>query len=324
MGIKPQVVIGLLVVTLVASSFSFAVSVSGSEPDPVPFEATTEGGLSADARLLANKSSAVLPRAQAFYTQYQYPVGYVGIPFLLNDLHRSARTAEFGQLTTVYVTDFSGTGVYLNKNNTLAASEEGTTDWVTAKDAYFVVESDTQTIGRTPAIVPFSQASDANSFTEQYGGVVEQWDELRQRRYENIARSQNDWERLVSERQAWAENTTGAARVLVDRPVSTVVGRDTQTLQAAIKQAPANTTVRIPPGRYDVDGVRISKPITISGAGSSETVISGDETGSVFNVTSRQVAILNLNITGVGREMDIGPVFVGNQYPKQKMHNAHP
>jgi len=170
MDLRHRTLIGLLVVALVVSSFSFAVNVSGNGPEPVPFEATTEGGLSAYAQLQADETNAVLPRAEAFYTQYQYPVGYVGIAFLLNDLHRSARALEFGQLATVYVSDFTDTGVHLNENNTLVAESEESIGWVTGRDAYFVVDSDAETVGRTPAIVPFSNADDAESFAQRYDG----------------------------------------------------------------------------------------------------------------------------------------------------------
>lgn len=285
------------------------MSGSSGEPRPVPFEATTEGGLSADAQLQAAETNTTLPRAEAFYTQYQYPVGYVGIPFLLNDLHRSARTAEFGQLTTVYVTDFSGTGVALNENGTLVMSSAETTDWVTGEEAYFVMNSSAETVGRTPAIVPFSNATEARRFARQYGGSVERWQSVRQRRYDGIERTEEDWQRIVADRQAWADIAVDRAQRLASRPVSIVVESGEEPLQAAVDRAPSNTTVRLRPGRYDVDGLRIDKPITIRGAGQASTVVNGDGDGSVFNVTASRVGITDLKVTGVGTEMDIGPIF---------------
>jgi len=51
-----------------------------------------------------------------------------------------------------------------------------------------------------------------------------------------------------------------------DRPVSTVVGEDVDTVQEGIDEAPANTTVLVPEGTYE-ETLRIDRPITLAGEG---------------------------------------------------------
>lgn len=323
MGIRPHLLVALLVVALVVSSVTFAVDVSGSGPQPVAFEATTEGGLTAAAQTQAAESNAVLPRAEAFYTQYQYPVGYVGLAFFLNDLHRAGRLKEFGQLRTVFVSDFTDSDAHLNQNGTLVASYEASIDWVAARDAYFVVDSRAETVGRTPAIVPFGEQAPARSFARRYDGSVVRWETLRSRQYNSVERTASDWRAVVRQRRKRAARRVRRARRLTERPVSVTVGKDVETLQAALHRAPPNTTVRVPAGRYNVTTVQVTKPLTVTGAGPDSTVVSGNGRGSVFNVTGKRVAVTDMNVSGVGNRTETGPVLVDENYTYRKMHKVY-
>jgi nitrous oxidase accessory protein NosD len=79
-----------------------------------------------------------------------------------------------------------------------------------------------------------------------------------------------------------------------------VVGDDAPTLAAAVEQAPPNTTVAVPPGRYDAN-VTVDAPVTIRGTG-PDTVLDGGENGSVVRLRADGAAVTSLTIAGVGPE----------------------
>ncbi|WP_135306062.1 NosD domain-containing protein [Haloarcula amylovorans] len=297
---RPQIITLALIVVIVIGSASFVVDVKREEPRPVPFEGTNEGGLAYGAVYEASQTPAAIPRAEVYYSQYQYVAGYYGISFLINDLHEPGHTREFGRLLTVYVSDFTDTGVKLRSNSTLSVPPPNAAGWVAAENAYFVVESRAQTPGETQAIVPFSTRQSAHNFTQKYGGSVIRWNSLRNRQFDSVDRTRDEWEQTVTMRQTWANQTATRRQTLLDRPVETVVGTDAPTVAAAIEQAPPNTTVRVPPGSYNVTTLTISKPLTVRGAGPNSTTITGDGNGHVFSVTSDQAAIAGLRIAGIG------------------------
>lgn len=310
MVVRPQPLAVIVVGILLVASVSFAVDATGGIAKPVPFKGTNEGGLPSEATQIAEESDAVIPRAEAYFAQYPYVTGYDGIPYLINDLNEASTSREFGRVLTVYVSDFTGTGVYLDDSGTLSATNEGNVSWVTATDAYFVVNSRARTTGNTTAVVPFSDRTAARRFADRYEGTVVQWDELRQRRFEGVDWTQRKWERTVEQRQQWANRTTSQRQTLRDRPVSVVVGTDAPNLSAAIARAPPNTTVRVPAGTYDVTNLTVGKPLTIAGAGPNQTRISGDRRASVFTVGAAQTAITDLSITGIGNRSDTGRTLV--------------
>ncbi|MFB6102492.1 MAG: NosD domain-containing protein [Haloplanus sp.] len=323
MNVRPQPIAALLVVVLVLASVSFVVDPTAEQATPVPFEATNEGGLAFGAIYEARQTNAVVPRAEAFYAQYPYVVGYNGIPFLLNDLHDASRAREFGRLVTVYVSDFSDADVSLNAESTLVAPNEEAVGWVVAEEAYFVVDSRARTPGNTSAIVPFSERDAAREFTRQYGGSAVRWTTLRTRRFDGMDRTRREWRQAVSRRQRWANRTATRAASLRTRPVSVVVGEDAPTLAAAVAQAPANTTVRLPAGTYDASSLRISKPITVRGAGPNRTTVRGDGRGSVVNVSTDRVGITGLTITGVGDRQGVGETLLPQEHPYYRIRSTY-
>jgi nitrous oxidase accessory protein NosD len=77
--------------------------------------------------------------------------------------------------------------------------------------------------------------------------------------------------------------------------VSTVVGEDAPTVQAAIDAAPANSTVVVPNGTYS-EHLVVDKPLTLRGS----ATIRGNGTGTVVHVTSDRVAVAGLSVRGIG------------------------
>ncbi|WP_121822010.1 NosD domain-containing protein [Halostella salina] len=265
----------------------------------VPFERTQQTGLPDQVAREADSSPLVVPKAEVYYSQYRYVVGYRGVTSLVASLRTESGDA-FGSPMRVYVSDFSGIDLSLTDEGHLRAPESAPTKWVPAREAYFVVDSDATIPTRDAAIVPFSERRDAAAFADRYGGEVREWAGARAAPVGRLDRSSSEWQATVDRRLARANATAERATALRDRPVSTVVGRDAPTLADAVEQAPPNTTVRVPAGTHRVDDLRVDKPLTIRGAGQNETHVVGNGNGSVITVGANRTAVVDLSITGVG------------------------
>jgi nitrous oxidase accessory protein NosD/nitrous oxide reductase accessory protein NosL len=321
------VVLGVVVI-LVLGSVPFAVGVSPNRSaGAVDFDDTISVGISEGVVREAQRSSLVVPKAQVFYSQYRYPVGYYGVTSLVTDLQtRSER--GLGRPLQIYVTDFSDEPVRLDADGTLRLPEVRKAGWVRASDAFFVVESCAHVPTRQSVIVPFSNQTDAIAFASKYGGQVAQWDEVRSRETEPIGHTTAEWERITAEREVQTDSKVTARRTLLDRPVSVVVGEDAPTLADAVRSAPPNTSIRVPAGTYNVSNVSITKPVAIRGAGQNRTHLVGDGTGTVMTITSPRTAITNLSLSGVGparsgNNVTAGAVAVNKTSWNYNMRKVH-
>jgi parallel beta-helix repeat protein len=297
----PRPALAVLVAVLLLASTAFAADVAGGRQyEPVAFEDTIDLGMTGAVTVRADDESFVVPRAEAFYSGYRYVVGYHGVETLVDHLNSEGREATVGRPLAVFVTDFADSGVTLSPEGylTLPESPGAYTGWVPASDAVYVVGSE----ARTPAgsaVVPFSDRAAAGSFAEAYGGEVRSWSEVRATSFGTGAATRERMRESVQERDAWADRQVAATRPLLDRPVSVVVGEGASTVAAAVERAPANTTVRIPAGTYDVRNLAVRKPLTLRGAGNA-THLRGDGNGSVVRVRAPDVAVVDLRVTGVG------------------------
>ena len=299
MDSRTVAVVGVLLVIL--GTLPFVVSPTATTTAAVPFEETKPTGLPDRVVFQARESTLAIPKAQAYYSQYRYVVGYYGVTSLVSAAQTGERR-ELGRTLSIYVSDFSGTDVRVGEEGYLRMSELAVTGWVPARDAYFVVNSSARVPTRETAIVPFSNHSDAAAFARRYGGTVERWPTVRERSVGRTGRTVEQWQRIVEQRKDRTNRTVAAARRLLNRSVSVTVDRNASTLTRAIQQAPPNSTVVLPPGTYRVDGLRIRKPLTIRGAGPNATHIVGDRNGSVIVSTVPETAIAGVSITGVGPE----------------------
>lgn len=302
---KPRTlaVVVLVVSSLIVAPFAVPVSpqsATGSRAEIVPFDDTVSVGVPDAAVKQAQRSPLVIPKAEVFYSEYRYAVGYYGITSLAASLQEPDHERSLGQPLRVYVSDFSGENVTLTEDNYLRMPEQRTAGWIRAEDAYFVVNSAARIPSRETTVVPFSDRDDAAAFAEEYGGDVQRWDDVQSLKVGRLRQSQAEWDGDVQQRHERANETVAANRAILDRPEMTVVGRDAPSVSAAVEQAPPNTTVVVPPGTYQVESMEIQKPITLRGAGKNETQLLGDETGSVVTATEPRVGIANLSITGVG------------------------
>jgi nitrous oxidase accessory protein NosD/nitrous oxide reductase accessory protein NosL len=283
----------LLALALAASGFAAAPG-GGTQLSPVSFDETLTTGLTGVDVQQAEAVGHFVPKAQVFYSQYQYVVGYYGLEALVGGVTGPRQTAQFGDPLAVFVSDLSGTDPRLTDGEYIRLANSVEQGWSRAEETWFVVD----TPARTPAgstAVPFGDKRPAEEFAREYNGTVVDWESLQTRLGESAGTQQHT--PPVAASQQWANETVATARQTLDRPVSVVVGEDTG-LAAAVEQAPANSTVRIPAGRYDVN-VTVNKPITLRGAG-AETILDGGDNGSVLTVRSPRVGIADLQITGVG------------------------
>lgn len=287
-----------LAIVLLGAATAFAVGPPGATGiSPASFEDTLKTGLTGVDVNQAEEQGYAIPRAQVFYSQYEYVIGYYGIGSLVAGLEAADETGQFGQPLVVFVTDFGGTEPVLTDEGFVRLRQTTARGWVPASDARYVVGSGARTPGG-PAVLPFGEAADARAFAEAHGGEVLDWPAVQAHLATGGVDPATRRRELVATRQARADAAVTAAQQHRDRPVSTTVGEEAETIAEAVAAAPPNTTVVLPPGRYEAN-LTIAKPVTIRGAG-SETVLDGGGNGTILTVRSPEVAVTRLSMTGVG------------------------
>jgi nitrous oxidase accessory protein NosD/nitrous oxide reductase accessory protein NosL len=292
-----DLLVGLAVVVVVLSG-AFAVPVQSSDLEPVPFEDTVTLGMTGAVIQQSRAEETAIPKVQVYYSGYEYVVGYYGLESYVVEQRRTGHDRQFGRPLAVFVTDFTDTGAALTEEGYLTIEPGRVAGFVPARDTFVVVGSRAR-VPTGPVSVPFSERSAAEAFAAEHGGDVVPWPQVQDRLDPADRLGRERFAAAVSERSTWANETVGQSRTLRDRPVSVVVGEDEPTLAAALAAAPPNTTVRLPPGTYTTSGLTVEKPLTVDGAG-SETLIRGDENGTVLRVDAEAVAITDLRIDGVG------------------------
>ncbi|WP_152042584.1 NosD domain-containing protein [Salinigranum salinum] len=289
------VLVGLLVV----SSGAFAL---GPTPDdqlrPVPFDRTLSTGMTYVDVNRAETEGFLVPRAEVYFSQYRFVVGYYGVETAAGELAAPETRAGFGDPLAVFVSDFSTVSPVLTPEGHLTAERGRAVGWTRAEDASFVVDSSARAPSQ-PLAVSFSARADAEAFADAHGGRVVDWETLQRTAENPLDRRRDRFDRRIAAQQAWADDVAADGRALLDRPVSVVVGADAPTLAAALDRAPPNTTVRLPPGTYDVTNLSVTTPVTIAGSG-NDTVLRGNGTDSVLLLRQPHTAVSSLRITGVG------------------------
>ena len=268
---------------------AFLADPGAATPGPVAFDDTLQRGLPVSVEQRASESGASLPRAEVFYSQVQYAVGYTGVGEGVAAIQRAGRERQFGYPLVVYVSDYEGTGASCVGGTLRADADPG---WVTADGAAFVVDSSAETPAGT-AVIPFGSRDAAQSFAGDCNGSVLGWSELRDRPFERT--QADDVRDSLDDRRADADGKVAAGRKLLDRPVSTVVDGESSTVQDAIDAAPPNTTVLIE-GTIE-ENVTVRKPITLRG---HNVTLRGDGNGTVIEVQADRAAIAGVRIEGVG------------------------
>jgi parallel beta-helix repeat protein len=296
---RARYTLGLAALLLVVTGSTMLVGAGAGGYDPVSFRDTITTGLTDTAVQQVRETNATIPRAEVFYAQYRYVVGYHGVGALTASLADPATERQLGRPLAIYVSDYTGTGVHLQRDGTLAVADRpgATPGWVRATDAVYVVDGPAHHPGGA-AIVPFADRAAARAFAEEYGGEVVDWAALQERTSASAQPTEAQFREAVAERDGWADDRVAEARTLLDRPVSVTVGEDAPTLAAAIEAAPPNTTVRVPPGRYE-GPVTVDKPLTLRGAG-NDTHVVGPGNGTVIRATTARVAVADLAVSGVG------------------------
>jgi parallel beta-helix repeat protein len=286
-----RALVAIVLVGLVVVAGAFLVDAGDRQPDPVSFDRTISFDLpEADHQALQARNLSV-PEVQVFYSQYPYVVGYEGVERAVDVMGGPAHTQQYGHPLTIYVSDYADTGVAVTDDGYLDA--ESDPGWVSADAAWFVVDSDARTtVGET--IVPFGSEDAARSFADRHGGAVTRWSSVESR---DVDLSDAAAVRAtVPEQREHADDRVANVTPYLDRPVSTVVGEDTQTVQAAVDAAPPGTTVLVPPGTYE-EQVTVDRPVTLRGEGAR---LHGDGNGTVVTVTHDAAALSNLTLTGIG------------------------
>ena len=275
----------------------FAVD-PGTAPEPVDFGDTVRMGMSDAETRQAEFEGYEVPKAQVFYSQYGFVVGYNGIDSFARNLREARYERVWGVPTKAYVSDFSGTAPEPVDGRFVEA--DGEPVWVDASEAVYVVGTD------SGVVVPFSSVDDAEGYADRHGGDVVGFDALLETEFPapDVLESADE---VVKERAERADDDARAAHELLNREVSVVVGENStvETVQDAVDVAPSGTAVHVPEGVYE-EHVVLDKPITLVGEGGEEgedgTRIVGYGNGTVVSVESDDVAVSSLRISGVGEE----------------------
>lgn len=274
---------------------SFALSAEGSSPDPVPFEQTTSTGIGGEDRQEIRDRGLHVPRAQVFYSQYEYIVGYRGVSHAIDSFQQPGHEQQFGYPIAVYVSDFAGTQPTLTDEGYIDTETEP--GWTDAEEAVFVLGSEAQ-VPSGEAAVPFGSQTAAESFIAEYGGEIHDWNDIQNHAFD-IDDAAMVRER-VDDQHDRADERLAAVRPLADRDVSVVVGEDEPTIQDAVDAAEDHSTVIVPEGMYE-ENVTIDRPVTLRG---ENATIDGGEAGSVIEITHDEVGVLGFEIVGVGEDLD--------------------
>ncbi|AFK18587.2 copper ABC transporter substrate-binding protein [Haloferax mediterranei ATCC 33500] len=284
----------------VLASVSFVVPATGTV-SPVPFDDTVKtGGTSVDI-LLSDGEGFEVPVAQVHFSRYRYVIGYYDVTTAAADISTSESARQFGDPLAVFVTDYATVTPALGEDNYLRTENNRTPGWVKASEASFVVDSGAR-VPSGPIAVPFSDADAAQSFADEHGGEVIDWRTLQDRTGSPLSSRLAAFESSVKSHHDWANQTVAASDSLFDRPVSTVVGEDAPTVEAAVESAPNGTAVYVPAGTYSVESVDLNRSITLVGAG-TETALVDDGNDTAVHIRADRAAVANLSISGVG---DVG------------------
>lgn len=287
------------VAVVAAVVFAFAVFAvePGETPEPVKFEDTVQIGISDASMREADFGGYEVPRAQVFYSQYSFVVGYTSMESFARNVGERRYERVWGVPTKAYVTDFSGTDPSPTDGGFVETATA--TGWTDASEASYVV-------GAGP-VVAFSSAEDARAYADAHGGEVRGYEGLLETEFEqpDIEKAA---ERIVSERSEEADEKVSEALELLDRNVSVTVGEDVKTVQEAVDAAPPNTSVRVPEGVYE-EHITVDKPVTLVGEDGARIVGYGN--GTVISVESDGVAVSSLNVSGVGNDTRGAPARSG-------------
>ena len=289
--------VSIAVVVVGLAGGIFVVDFGSATPEPVGFDETVSVGLTLEDELrLADEerfdARIELPRAQVFYSQYPYVVGYYGVDSFVANQRQPTHEQRFGFPNTVYVTEYTDTGVELNDEQLPVT--EFAPNWIAAEEAFYVVDSDARTTSGK-AVLPFETRTSAEAFIDEYGGDVIDWQDMLDRPVEvDDAGAVRD---RTEDQRRDANETVETRDSLLKRPVSVVVGEDEPTVQSAVAAAPPNTTVRVPAGTYR-EHLEIDTPITLRASGDARIV--GDGNGTVVTVTANRTALAGIRVSGVG------------------------
>lgn len=281
----------LLASTLVAFAAVaalFVVQPGATDPDPVAFDDTVRMGLSnADLRE-AQFQGHEIPRAQVFYSQFSFVVGFTGLESFARSMQSRRYERIWGRPVQAYVTDFSGTEP--------SPAEDGFVDttappsWTEAAEAQYVVGAG--------ALLPFSDRGDAAEYADDHGGELKSFEEL----MEHDLPEPDVYgaaEEVVDERSRQADEDVEELSKLLERDVSVTVGKggSFDTVQEAVDTAPNDTAVYVGSGVYE-EHVTVDRPLTL--VGGSDAHLRGHGNGTVVKVESDQVAVTGFELSGVG------------------------
>jgi len=93
--LRALLLIAAILAVTAAVAVTFAVDTGADSPEPAPFDETVSIGLTLEDDL-ALDDDVELPRAQTFYSQYEYVVGYYGVETYVEAQRQAGHVERFG------------------------------------------------------------------------------------------------------------------------------------------------------------------------------------------------------------------------------------
>ena len=299
---RERLAVGVLVACLLVAAGLFVVDIDATVPEPVAFEDTRSIGFASEDSAAIDSDDSV-PRAQVFYSQYQYVIGYYGIETAVDAIEDPTSQQQFGYPLVTYVTTYDETEIDLANGQIETVQPPS---WERADSAFYVVDSAAETPAG-PVAVPFADRQAAADFADDHGGSVMEWDDLREQSFEvddaDVVRQQ------VATQQEDADQRVAKAETLLDREVSRELTPD-DDLQAELDAAPADSTVVLEPGTYD-GPLDINNSVTLRAHGAT---VEGDGNGSTVRINADDVAIEGLAVTGIGNQSRDPDAVTGDEW----------
>lgn len=148
---------------LVAALVLSACQEEEAKAPPAPVE-LTEAALSYFCQM--NVAEHGGPKGQIHLDGFPAPLFFAQVRDLAAYVKSPERDAE---ITAIYVSDMGAAPSW---------AQPGTSNWIDAREAYFVVGSNVAGGMGAPEVVPFASADEAARFAERYGGSVARFETI--------------------------------------------------------------------------------------------------------------------------------------------------
>lgn len=277
----------LAVGVVVTGVVAFGSDAGGHTPEAVDYDDVVEMGAADSEIQRAQHADLYLPRAQVFYSQYRYVVGYTGLDSMVLELKTGRHERSWGRPLHAYVTDFAGTDPRPVEGGFEA---NGTPSWRDADEVVYVVDGS--------RVLPLSSESEAEGYAERHGGEVVDIEQLIELDFP-LPEVYDEADEALESRRETGDERVDAVETYLEREVEVEV-EPNGSIQRAVDGAEPNSTVVVHEGVYR-EQVEVDRPVTLEAEG--DVVLDGGGEGTPLKLTANASAVSGFSVRGVGDEL---------------------